>query len=331
MEDKKIVVLIICFSILVFTLGAGDASGQNQPPTAIIDSIMPNPADLGQEVFFAGHGEDTDGSIIAYHWRSHLAGQLSTDSSFSTSALSAGIHAIYFKVQDDDSVWSEEDVDTLQIEAEYILATVDIDPNSLNLRSRGKWITCYIELPNGYDVNDIDVTTVLFNDSLHAEPRPYGVGDYDDDGVADLMVKFNRAEAGNLLAPGDSVEMRVSGEITGEMFAGTDTIRVFMPGHDAERPTQVRKLRVNQNYPNPVNPFTKISFSIPKASDVKLEIYNVLGQRVRTLVDERLEPGEHLIEWNGRGADEQPLAAGIYFYRLTANGLTETKKMLLLK
>ncbi len=81
-----------------------------------------------------------------------------------------------------------------------------------------------------------------------------------------------------------------------------------------------------QNYPNPFNPTTEISFSLPSAADVKLEIYNIMGQRVTTLVNERLEAGEHIVQWDGSEA-----ASGVYFYRLQTDDFVGTKKMILLK
>ncbi|RCV64106.1 PKD repeat-containing protein [Methanophagales archaeon] len=83
----------------------------NQPPTAIIDSITSETAEQGEDIIvFTGHGTDTDGSIVAYNWRSDVDGQLSTTSSFSkpASELSVGTHTIYFKVQDDEGAWSTE-------------------------------------------------------------------------------------------------------------------------------------------------------------------------------------------------------------------------------
>jgi len=85
----------------------------NNPPTAFIDSISPNPATQGQSISFSGHGTDSDGSIVAYNWRSSIDGQLSSSASFSTSGLSVGTHTIYFKVQDDDGAWSTEVTRTL--------------------------------------------------------------------------------------------------------------------------------------------------------------------------------------------------------------------------
>jgi hypothetical protein len=87
----------------------------NQIPTASIDSISPNPVTQGQSVSFNGHGNDIDGSIVAYEWRSSIDGQLSTLSSFSSSSLSTGTHTIYFKVQDNTGEWSMEDTRTLTV------------------------------------------------------------------------------------------------------------------------------------------------------------------------------------------------------------------------
>ena len=81
-----------------------------------------------------------------------------------------------------------------------------------------------------------------------------------------------------------------------------------------------------QNCPNPFNPTTEISFSLPQAGQAALEIYNIMGQKVATLVDERLEAGQHTYQWDASGN-----ASGVYFYRLTAEGVADTKKMLLIK
>ena len=107
-------------------------------------------------------------------------------------------------------------------------STIDIDPDTLNLKSKGKWITCYIELPEGYDVADIDISTILLNDVVPAEDHPTDIGDYDNDGIPDLMVKFNRQAVQDILELGDNVAITVTGEITdGTRFMGTDYIRVI--------------------------------------------------------------------------------------------------------
>ncbi len=81
-----------------------------------------------------------------------------------------------------------------------------------------------------------------------------------------------------------------------------------------------------QNYPNPFNPSTTIQFSLPTASNVELTVYNLLGQRVETLIDQQLEAGEHVVNF-----DAGALASGIYFYRLRTDDASSTRKMLLMK
>jgi len=84
------------------------APGESQLPTAYIDSIAPSEASLGETVSFAGHGTDSDGTVVAYRWRSDIDGELSVTETFETSSLSAGTHTIYFKVQDNNDNWSDE-------------------------------------------------------------------------------------------------------------------------------------------------------------------------------------------------------------------------------
>jgi len=88
---------------------------------------------------------------------------------------------------------------------------------------------------------------------------------------------------------------------------------------------------LKQNYPNPFNPSTNIEFTLPTASVVTLEVFNIMGQRVRTLVNEPLQAGAHQVVWNGCGDDGQRVASGVYFYRIQANQFASTKKMVLLK
>jgi PKD repeat protein len=86
-----------------------------------------------------------------------------------------------------------------------------------------------------------------------------------------------------------------------------------------------------QNYPNPFNASTNIEFALPVESHVSLEVYNVLGQRVRTLVNEYLPAGRHTVQFNARDERGVELASGIYFYRLQTDDGIDTKKMILMK
>ncbi len=84
--------------------------------------------------------------------------------------------------------------------------------------------------------------------------------------------------------------------------------------------------RLKQNYPNPFNPTTRIQFSLPQASDVKLSVYNTLGQKVSTLINQKMSAGSHSVNFN---ASEMP--SDVYIYRLKADGFSQSRKMLLVK
>jgi len=86
-----------------------------------------------------------------------------------------------------------------------------------------------------------------------------------------------------------------------------------------------------ENYPDPFNPGTTIEWQLPAAAHTTLDIFNIIGQRVRRLVDEVRPAGCHLIWWDGRNDDHQPVASGVYFYRLSSGDRVSTKKMMLLK
>lgn len=119
-------------------------------------------------------------------------------------------------------------------------ATIDVDPNTLNLRSGGQWVTGYIELPEGYDVSDIDVSSVMLNDTIPVslldvpapDPVPTEIGDHDADGIPDLMVKFDRAMISELILShcitDDQATLTITGEVGGTPFSGEDTIEVIL-------------------------------------------------------------------------------------------------------
>jgi len=88
---------------------------------------------------------------------------------------------------------------------------------------------------------------------------------------------------------------------------------------------------LQQNYPNPFNPSTVIGFSLPKRADVAINIYNILGRKVVSLVNKNFNAGYHSVTWEGNDANGDEVATGIYFFRLKAGNFVETKKMLLLR
>ena len=89
---------------------------------------------------------------------------------------------------------------------------------------------------------------------------------------------------------------------------------------------------LNQNYPNPFNPSTQISFDVPQGGEhIMLNIYNILGQNVSTLVNGIMNPGTYTMEWNATDEAGNPVASGIYFYELRSSSFTARKKMLLIR
>jgi hypothetical protein len=88
---------------------------------------------------------------------------------------------------------------------------------------------------------------------------------------------------------------------------------------------------LSQNYPNPFNPVTYIRFDLPKASFVRLNIFDANGKMIRILKSERVAAGSHEIVWDGRNDSGEWVPSGLYFARMTANGETFTRKMLFIK
>ena len=88
---------------------------------------------------------------------------------------------------------------------------------------------------------------------------------------------------------------------------------------------------LSQNYPNPFKEDTEIEFKLAKTSKIKLDILNINGQLVRTLVNNILEPGSHQVHWDSRDEPGNQLPDGVYLYRLTVNEFVQTKSMVLIR
>ncbi len=189
-------------------------------------------------------------------------------------------------------------------------------------------------LPQGYSAAKIAPATLrlngtvpVFNGLSRIRPSMPGLtGDV-------LEVAFNRVEVvktiGSPPVPG-TYDFRV----TGLFIDGVKFMVVFSRRLDA---TSARlsdeyaglvpsEYSLGDAYPNPFNPVTTIEFDLPEAVQVRLEVFNMLGQSVATLVDRFVNAGHHSANWNGIG-----MASGVYLYRLTAGDFVDTKKMVLLK
>ncbi len=163
---------------------------------------------------------------------------------------------------------------------------------------------------------------IYFNLSVTAVPEVIELDTvYIRDSVVmpDLSVVYVETETLNA-ADGEALTTLYPAFIAGLVSVQVPT------GSDEDHQSLPQSFSLAQNYPNPFNPSTQISFVLPKRSKAELEVFNVLGQRVATLVNEVLPAGEHTVTFD---ASLQP--SGIYFYRLTHNEGSETKKMVFLK
>ncbi len=112
---------------------------------------------------------------------------------------------------------------------------------------------------------------------------------------------------------------------------GSVSVKTSTDVEDNNNSNLPKEFALEQNYPNPFNPSTTIKFDIPVATPVILDVYNVLGQKVRTLIDRSLPAGIYNITFDGRGDDGRQLASGVYYYRIMAGDFRRSRMMMLLK
>jgi hypothetical protein len=198
-----------------------------------------------------------------------------------------------------------------------------------------------------FDVHDIDVSTLRL-EGAPPLPNGRGYGDAgspsgntgcpftsgDQDGYMDLMLKFQNIDVaagiiGNGRTPEDGMQLTLTGNMKdGTPFIAHDCIRLVGesegPPDDHESGTKDPVLR--QPSPNPFNPVTTISYSLPEDGHVRLAVFDVTGKLVQLLYDGHQTSGEKSIEW-----DAGRLASGLYFYRLEFNGHVDVKRAVLLK
>lgn len=157
-----------------------------------------------------------------------------------------------------------------------------------------------------------------------------------EEGKFGFMPVYGAEDASSTgLNKGDVFTIRVNGQETEEAFNyESDGSRVpvstltLKGGSSNAIPT---RYSLNQNYPNPFNPETTISYELPSDSKVELSVYNILGERVATLVSEFKQAGYYEVVWNGTRDDGSTVSSGIYFYRLSTDDYVKSMKMTLMK
>ena len=97
-------------------------------------------------------------------------------------------------------------------------------------------------------------------------------------------------------------------------------------GGNVRQGLTLRRFKLEQNYPNPFNPTTIINYELPITNDVELSIYNVIGQKITTLLREIKQAGTHQVEWDATG-----YASGVYYYKIEAGEFVDVRRMVLLR
>ena len=167
---------------------------------------------------------------------------------------------------------------------------------------------------------------------MDSDYDPETAGGYDDNNKgynADVVwVAFTRISDGYtfLQSSADFYLYFFKGVRYGDVFRFTPQWTGINP--ESQGPVT---FQLSQNYPNPFNPVTHFRFSLAHQVKVKLEIFNVLGQRVKMLVDKEMPAGEYQMQWDGRNDAGNNLGSGLYFYRISAGDFVKNRKMILLK
>ena len=190
--------------------------------------LTPDSGKPGDEITIEGWGFTGDSDITITFDRIDVtpAGGIEADSEghfedeFEVPSVRDGDYTV--KAEDGEKLSAEADFEVVTPPVPLEVLTVEIHPETLNLKSKGRWITCLIRLPAGYDAGDVDVDTVML-ESVNA--------DWGNVEGNVLMVKFVRSEVAAILRPEGAVELTVTGEFKdGTTFEGSDTIRVISPG-----------------------------------------------------------------------------------------------------
>lgn len=163
-----------------------------------------------------------------------------------------------------------------------------------------------------------NVPTIMANGGMVGTIDDAGFEESPDETTSLTTHHFVQSSTGNITFSITGNDARIDYMILYSQSGGKIT--------DIEEEMNPEDFRLSQNYPNPFNPTTNINFNLPSASDVNLTVYNLLGQRVATLVDGRMNAGAHTVQFNARN-----LASGVYFYQLKAGDFTLQKRMTLIK
>jgi len=301
----------------------GELAGDGGFPevAAVTSSPLPHPLILISDIEFPGFPGNCTGSIALgtineYQFGSGVGstagqsnivtGDFDGDSDLDLITLQTFSSVLFIKNQGNLNFTSEE----VSAAGAMGLTTMDYDNDgdldflTVNERLEKNGITVFLNDGLG----NFTARENCFFPFATGLPRSVVASDFDQDGKTDIAIVSSVASGVDSLF----VLYNLGGGTVG--IQDQETVEI---------PTSHL---LSQNFPNPFNPTTTIKFSIPEASVVTLKIYNILGEEVKTLVDEFKEIGNHSVQFNANN-----LASGMYLYRIQAGSFVETKKMILIK
>ncbi|UCE66000.1 MAG: S8 family serine peptidase [Candidatus Zixiibacteriota bacterium] len=200
-----------------------------------------------------------------------------------------------------------------------------LDSSTIGIQNGIRTIALQIAYNQPYVHNNM---AVLIKSWLMADPVS---GTIDPGGNFNVEISFDATvldegtHTGSLIVTGYDMNHMVD-QITVPV-----TFQINVTGLEDDAAGLPTKFALHQNYPNPFNPNTEVKFDLPADSRVKLEIFNILGQKVTTVIDEDMRAGYRSVTWNGADRSGKRVASGVYFYMLTAGDHILTKKMMMLK
>jgi hypothetical protein len=156
---------------------------------------------------------------------------------------------------------------------------------------------------------------------------------HQEEGVLKILV-YSMEKGNRIPAGAESIfAMPIAGrgEITLRETQLTDYYGNMLTSTVTKQPALPKAFALHQNYPNPFNAGTQIIYELPKSAQVTIEVFNVLGQQIVTLVEGEQSAGLHSVEWNGIDQRGREVASGVYLYRLTSEDFKDEKKMMLMK
>ena len=212
-----------------------------------------------------------------------------------------------------------------------------------------EWASAAVDSINITQLNTLDSYTLEWTESadvdqdtidyiIYATIGQYPLEEVDDTtGLSYPILYQDIAEEAFRDVPGNNVTIRFS------VWAhdGTDSLKIGGEDRvlyvnryeylDVEDSTIPSDFALHGNYPNPFNPTTQIRFDLPNKNDVNINIYNMLGQKVKVFSMPNTPAGTHTITWNATNQSGQPLSAGVYLYQMISEDFVKTRKMILLK